>query len=99
MQQCLTLCLCTVLLAGCASFPELDTVVSEEAKRAAYPSLIPAKGLLDRREQGQLTATSGAQLLARADRLRARARIIRNITAVDEATRLRIAGRLRRLGG
>lgn len=99
MQQCLTLCFCTVLLAGCANFPELDAVVSEEAKRADYPSLIPAKGLLDLRDQGQLDASSGEQLLSRADRLRARANIIRNITAVDEATRLRIAGRLRRLGG
>jgi len=99
MRQFLTICALAVLLGGCATFPELDAVVSTEAKRAEYPNLIPAAGLLARRDQGRLDTTSGEALLSRADRLRARARIIRAITVVDEATRLRIAGRLRRLGG
>ena len=87
------------LLGGCAQFPQLDAAISAEARRAEYPELIPAQGLLDRRETGRITAETGPDLLARADRLRARARILRRITVVDEATRIRLRDRLRRLGG
>lgn len=88
-----------VFVAGCAQFPQLDAVVSEEAKRADYPELIPAQGLLERRQEGRITADTGPALLARADRLRARARLLRQITEVNDATRIRLRDRLRRLGG
>ncbi len=86
-------------LSGCASFPELDAAVTDTAKKADYPSLIPAESLLNRRNEGRLDETDGAALLARAAHLRARGRILRNLATIDDATRQRIAARLRRLGG
>ena len=47
----------------------------------------------------EIRTRRAAALLARAERLQARARILRGITAVNDETRLRIADRLRRLGG
>ncbi|MCG6902605.1 MAG: hypothetical protein LJE68_07980 [Rhodobacter sp.] len=99
MRPFLCLPVIAALLAGCTSFPQLDSATSLEAKRAPYPKLIPAEGLLAKRGEGRLTPESGEALLARAARLRARAAILRRIQAVDEETRLRIAGRLRQLGG
>ena len=86
------------LLAGCASFPELDAAVTPEARRADYPVLIPTAGVLIRREGARLTAADGEQLQARAANLQARARLLRGVV-IDEETRLRLSGRLRRLGG
>lgn len=99
MRHLLWLSLAAALLAGCTDFPQLDAVVTDEARRADYPALIPAEGLLARRELGRLAEADGSLLMARAERLRARAAILRRIEAVDEETRLRISGRLRRLGG
>lgn len=86
-------------LAACTDFPQLDAVVSEDAKNAAYPDLVPADRLLEKRQEGRITAQTGPDLMARADRLRARARLIRGIETVDEATRIRLRDRLRALGG
>ena len=99
MQQALRFVLIAVLLTGCARFPQLNGVVSEEAQRADYPELIPADRLLAKRSLGRLGENSGKALLARASLLRARARVLRSITEVNDETRLRIAPLLRRLGG
>jgi hypothetical protein len=87
------------LLGGCAEFPQLDAVISEEARRADYPDLLPSATLLERRELGRLSVTDGNALLARAERLRARARILRRVVTINDDTRRRISGRLNRLGG
>lgn len=99
MRQVLRVSVLAAALAGCTTFPQVDAVVSDAARRADYPTLVPIEGLLAERTGGRLTASDGETLLARAERLQARARILRNVTTIDEDTRLRIAGRLRRLGG
>ncbi len=86
------------LLAGCADFPQLDAEISPEARRAGYPDLVPVSDVLDRRKLARTTGREAGVLSARAANLRARAAMLRGI-AVDEATRLRLAPRLLRLGG
>lgn len=86
-------------LGACTDFPQLDAAVSEDAKNAAYPNLVPADTLLEKRQGGRITPQTGPDLIARADRLRARASLIRGIETVDEATRIRLRDRLRALGG
>ena len=99
MQRFPHILVIAALFAGCTQFPELDAAVSEEAKAADYLDLVPSEQLLNRQHESRLSATTGNSLLARAERLQARARILRSITAVNDETRLRIADRLRRLGG
>lgn len=84
---------------ACTDFPQLDAVISDDAKAAAYPDLVPADRLLSQRDDGRITEQTGPDLMARADRLRARASLIRGIETVDEATRIRLRDRLRALGG
>ncbi len=86
-------------LGACTDFPQLDAAISEDAKNAAYPNLVPADELLAKRQDSRITPQTGPDLIARADRLRARAGLIRGIETVDEATRIRLRGRLRALGG
>lgn len=92
------LSVCT-LLAACAQFPDLDAAVSDRAKAADYPQLVPAEQILTRDITPRLDDDAGDRLLARAERLRARGRILRGLAAVDEAARLRFAARLKALGG
>lgn len=99
MQAVLRITAFAAILASCTTFPELDAAVSDAARRADYPQLVPADELLGKRTQVRLTETTGQTLLARAARLQARARILRNIPTIDDETRSRIASRLRRLGG
>jgi len=87
-----------LLIAGCASFPELDAAISPEARQAGYPTLVPVGGVLARRDAARIAPETEAALLARAANLRARARLLRGVV-VEEETRLRLAARLRRLGG
>jgi len=87
-----------LILAGCAQFPDLDAAISAEARRAGYPALIPAEGLLARRGDVRLTEETGRILMQRAANLRARAAILRRIS-IDDDSRRRVAGRLHRLGG
>lgn len=88
----------TMGLTACADFPDLDAAISDDARNADYPALVPAEGILARGEAGTLTESSGPALQARAANLRARAALLRGI-AIDEETRLRLAVRLKRLGG
>ena len=88
-----------ILLAGCTDFPELDAAVSDRARAADYPELVPTEGLLAKRGNNRVSETTGPELLARAERLQARARLLRGIEVVNDETRLRLAKPLRRLGG
>lgn len=85
-------------LPACSQFPQLDAAVSEQARRADYPELIPAGDVLGRRSEGRLTDRDADSLIARAANLRARAALLRG-APIDEETRLRLAARLKRLGG
>ena len=65
-----------IALAGCTQFPEVDAAVSDQAKTAPPPVLVPidtllAQGDTSSFEDGQETE---AQLAARADALAARAK-------------------------
>jgi type IV pilus biogenesis protein CpaD/CtpE len=92
------LILATTLLASCTTFPQLDAVVTPEAKRAEYPVLVPVDSILVRRGDSTITQATGEALQARAANLRARARLLKG-APIDEDTRLRLAWRLKRLGG
>ncbi|MDJ0827259.1 MAG: hypothetical protein QNJ16_17345 [Rhodobacter sp.] len=99
MQPVHTIVLLAALaMPACTTFPDLDAAVSPEARRAEYPELIPAEGLLGRRGDGRLTEQDAEDLLNRAANLTARARLLRG-APIDEETRLRLSARLRRLGG
>ena len=87
-----------VALAACATFPELDAVISDGARKADYPTLIPVDGILVRRASGQITEQTDDILRARAANLQARANLLRGIV-VDDETRRRLSARLERLGG
>jgi len=99
MRRAIFLSLTVATLAvACTSFPELDAAVTPEARRAAYPVLIPTQPVLDRRSNVRVTVATGEALLARAANLRARAGLLRG-SVVDDETRRRLANRLRALGG
>lgn len=90
----------TLALAGCVQVPDLDGAVSEAARGADYPNLLPASRITQQRPQNpRLTPADGPALLARAERLRRRGEILRGLPVVDEAARLRFARTLERLGG
>jgi type IV pilus biogenesis protein CpaD/CtpE len=92
------LILIAAVLTGCATFPQLDAVITPEARRADYPALVPVDSIIVRRGDSTITAQTGERLRARAANLRARARLLRG-ASVDEETRLRLARRLQQLGG
>ena len=99
MARIVTLIL-AVSLSACTQFPQLDAAVSDRARSADYPSLIPAERIAAKRDSGgRLQEGDGEALLARADRLHERGRILRGLPVVDEAARLRFASVLKRLGG
>lgn len=96
--------LCIFVLCGalsaCTQFPELDAAVSDRARAADYPSLVPAERIAAKRDSGgRIQEGDGEALLARAERLRQRGRILRGLPVIDEAARLRFAATLNRLGG
>ena len=66
------LCLCAGVLAGCASFPEVDTAHARIAGGVA-PQLVPIEGLIAQAGPGRATAAARDGLAGRAAGLRARA--------------------------
>jgi len=90
--------LCLASVTACAEFPELDTAISAEARRAPFPELVPIGPILERRNDARTDGTEAEALEARAAALRARARLLRGATINDE-TRQRLTPRLEALGG
>lgn len=88
-----------VSLGACVRVPDLEGAVSEAARNADFPNLVPADTITDRRADTRLRPADGPALLARAERLRQRGEILRGLPVVDEAARLRFAQTLKRLGG
>jgi len=84
--------------AGCNRFPQLEAVISDQARQTDYPVLTPPGGLLAMRDAGRLTENDGQALLRRVNMLRARAALLRGVS-IDDQTRRRLAARLHRLGG
>lgn len=80
--------LLSTLLVGCVPFPQLNDAISPEARRASYPVLQPVDELLARAAYpaDQDSAAAIAALQARADLLKARARILRQTDVIDSAS-------------
>ena len=98
MRRSLVVFLGFLLLAGCADFPQLDASVSDRARAAAYPRILPLDGLLavaDARPEGAAAAGLG-NLPARLARLQARANAMRGRPVIDPATRARLRAALAR---
>jgi hypothetical protein len=83
--------LVTVLaLAACTDFPALDAAVSRRPDPGPAPDLLPIDTLLSATAGARLDASDGAALAARAERLRARAALMRG-PVLDPETRARLA--------
>lgn len=61
-------------LAACGTVPKLDDHVTEAARQAPYPALVPLNPLLADSGETQITEQTDPALRARAAALRARAR-------------------------
>lgn len=75
-------------LAGCTQFPQVDAF--PPAQSAALPALVPIDGLLAQAAGPAAAEGAGAALSARAERLKARARLMRG-PVLDPQTRARLA--------
>ncbi len=76
-------------LAACAQFPQVDALPAL-GPDAAPPALLPLDGLLAQAEGPAVAEAAGAALLARAERLKARARLMRG-PVLEPETRARLA--------
>jgi hypothetical protein len=82
----LWLAACAALIAGCSQFPELDDTVSDAARKATYPDLVPVEVLRAGLPEQRINETTTPALEARIDRLRTRAARLRG-TVIDAPTR------------
>ncbi|SLN74372.1 hypothetical protein ROJ8625_04048 [Roseivivax jejudonensis] len=78
-----------LLLAGCATFPEIDAAESADVATAPYPDLVPI-GTLLAQQPPRATPALEAEVTARADALRARADALRG-PVIDAPTRDRLS--------
>lgn len=86
-------------LAACSEFPELDGVMSDQARDADYPTLLPFETLFAQAYgPTRLDARSGASLAARADALRRRAEALKRTRLIDPASRRRMQAAVARHG-
>ena len=79
MKYGLILMSCAFLIASCGSWPQLDT--PSASRDATWPVLLP----LDQITVGSTAQSEAQRLSARAANLRARARIMRQTVADQEA--------------
>ncbi|MDP2737880.1 MAG: hypothetical protein Q8O82_04010 [Pseudorhodobacter sp.] len=87
----LTSVLC-LALSGCATVPDLGPL---PAAVGPSPQILPLDQLIAAAQGGRLTAAMGDALVARANRLRARAAAMRG-PVQDPATRARLAAAIAR---
>lgn len=88
LRPYLALAFC-VSLAACAEFPELDAALSEEARSAPYPILLPVEELNARIDAPRIEPETAAGIEARVAALKARAQRLRG-TVLDSPTRARM---------
>lgn len=88
-----------VVLAGCTQFPQLDAVITDEARASGYPDLQRSSIFSKVRKDGRLKPDDGEILLKRAADLNRRAEILRKIEVVNDETRKKVAGALKRFNG
>lgn len=76
-------------VAGCSRFPALDDTVSDSARTAPYPDLVPVGMLLAQVPPDRIAPDTDDASKARAARLRARAAALRG-TVIDTHTSARM---------
>lgn len=81
-------------LPGCAQFPELDASVTDAARSAPYPDLVPLGGLRARLATTRIAPDTVPTIEARIARLEARADRLRG-SVIDDATRARMKAGVR----
>ena len=94
MRPCLALALIAAFGAGtmpvgCTPFPDLDDTITDEARRAPYPALVPLDSLQERIGGTRIEPGTAQSVTARADRLRARAARLDG-AVIDSGTRARM---------
>lgn len=83
MRQALICGMLLTWLCACETFPQLDAVITDEAKNADYPKLIPSGELRTSGDSGRLTEQNDDDLEARAQRLRERGDTLRKLIRED----------------
>lgn len=95
MRRSLALALIAGLTAaGCAQFPELDATLTDEARAAPYPDLVPLEGLQARIGSTRIDPGTAPAVQARIAALKSRASRLRG-TVIDDATRTRMQAGVR----
>ncbi|SFR41890.1 hypothetical protein [Litoreibacter janthinus] len=90
-MRCTVFLFVFALLSACtAHLPAIDATISEEARKADYPTLNPLPDLIARSEAGSTIEVETEALAARVARLKARARALKGRSIIDGATRLRL---------
>jgi len=86
-----------IALAGCADFPALDASVSDRARQADYPKILPLEAFFRQTARPSASFLTGP-LPTRARNLRARAQALRG-PVIDPASRARMQAALARHAG
>ncbi len=95
MRRNLALALLIALgAAGCTQFPELDATLTDEARAAPYPDLVPLDGLQARINGTNTDPETVPTIEARITGLKSRASGLSG-TVIDSATRARMEAGVR----
>ena len=81
--------------AGCSDFPQLDNAVSETARNADFPGIVPKSQILANANDVQISPQTTAGIRNRASGLRARAARLRG-PVLSSATRARLRAAMAR---
>ena len=89
MRQTLIYGLLTIWLCGCATFPQLDAMITEDAENSSYPKLLPpvqvkALGLGDRQKEFR-QVLGGGDLEAQVQRLNNRGTALSDLIPENDA--------------
>ena len=86
-------------LAACTDFPQLDGVITDQARQSDYPGLQPVDALLARADDpaGYDAAKEIEALRARAKLLQSRAGILRRTDVIDSDAQARMKAAFLRL--
>lgn len=80
-----------LFLVSCTDFPDLDDVITDQARQGGFPVLVPIDGLLPTTAQDfEQAKTEAKNLVARARALRQRAQALRG-PVIDARTRYALA--------
>jgi len=77
------------LLPGCTQFPQLDATLTDEARRAPYPDLVPLSGLQARISDTNTDPGTAPAIEARIAGLKTRAASLSG-SVIDSGTRARM---------